>query len=218
MKWYYADGDNRVGPLEEAALDELIASGKVRPETLVWREGMPSWQPLRVVRDSTMGPVAVVRDSTMGPAAGHKVRYAGFWIRFAARCIDGVLLAMVNAVVKIPLTIMLGIGGGRSAGLVFLPVAIGLAGASVIISIGVGVLYEAYFVSTRGGTLGKLALGLRIVRADGGPVSGSLAVKRYFAQWLSALILLIGYIMAAFDDEKRALHDRLCETRVIHAR
>ena len=53
MIWYYADGANRVGPIEEKVLDELIASGKVGRETLVWREGMPSWQPLRVVRDAT---------------------------------------------------------------------------------------------------------------------------------------------------------------------
>jgi uncharacterized RDD family membrane protein YckC len=43
-------------------------------------------------------------------------------------------------------------------------------------------------------------------------------VGRYFAQWISAIILAIGYIMAAFDDQKRALHDRICETRVIHVR
>jgi uncharacterized RDD family membrane protein YckC len=168
---------------------------------------MPSWQPLRVVRDTTALP-----------AASAQVRYAGFWIRFAARFIDGVLLGIVNAILRAPLTIMLGLGGVHSAGFILFPMAVGLAGVSVVISIGVGVLYEAYFVSTRGGTLGKLALGIKIVRADGGPVSGSLAVKRYFAQWISALILLIGYIMVAFDGQKRALHDRICETRVVHAR
>ena len=56
------------------------------------------------------------------------------------------------------------------------------------------------------------------VRAGGGPVPGSLAVKRYFAQWVSALILMIGYFMAAIDEQKRALHDRICDTRVVHSR
>jgi hypothetical protein len=36
--------------------------------------------------------------------------------------------------------------------------------------------------------------------------------------WLSWLTLCIGFIIAAFDHEKRALHDYLCQTRVIHAR
>jgi uncharacterized RDD family membrane protein YckC len=94
----------------------------------------------------------------------------------------------------------------------------GLLGLVQMLQLAIAVAYEAYFVSTRGGTLGKLALGLRIIRADGSPVPAGLAVGRYFAQWISAIILMIGYIMAAFDDQKRALHDRICETRVIHVR
>ena len=78
------------------------------------------------------------------------------------------------------------------------------------------VAYEAYFVSTRGATPGKMALGLKIVQADGSPVPVGLAVGRYFAQWISAFIFMIGFIMAGFDAEKRSLHDRICNTRVIH--
>ena len=94
--------------------------------------------------------------------------------------------------------------------------------AAVVVATLVSVLiaagYEIYFVAGRGATLGKMALGLQIVRADGAPISMGLAAGRYFAQWLSGLILMIGYIMAGFDDQKRALHDRICETRVIHVR
>jgi uncharacterized RDD family membrane protein YckC len=38
---------------------------------------------------------------------------------------------------------------------------------------------------------------------------------RHFAKILSGIILYIGYLMAFWDDEKRALHDRICSTRVI---
>ena len=44
---------------------------------------------------------------------------------------------------------------------------------------------------------------------------GGWAFGRHFAKYLSAMILLIGYIMAAFDDQRRTLHDRICETRVV---
>src|SRR5262249_14587715 len=47
---YYADGGRQVGPIEEAALDELVKSGVVRDETLIWREGMANWQPHSAVR------------------------------------------------------------------------------------------------------------------------------------------------------------------------
>ena len=60
-----------------------------------------------------------------------------------------------------------------------------------------------------------MALGLRIVRADGSSLTYGRATGRFFADYLSNLILFIGYIMAAFDDEKRTLHDRICDTRVV---
>jgi uncharacterized RDD family membrane protein YckC len=54
-----------------------------------------------------------------------------------------------------------------------------------------------------------------VVRPDGRPVDLGRAFGRYFAKILSAFILLIGYIIAGFDSEKRALHDMICDTRVI---
>jgi uncharacterized RDD family membrane protein YckC len=159
-----------------------------------------------------------------GQAIGQR-RYAGFWIRFVARLIDGVLLFIVSLIVSIPLTLVMGgaaigIGGSRdpAAALAALPAILALAGLRALIQIAIGVTYEAYFVSTRGGTLGKLALGLKIIKADGSPVPLGLAAGRYFAQILSSIILFIGYIMAGFDPEKRALHDRICDTRVIYSK
>jgi uncharacterized RDD family membrane protein YckC len=70
-------------------------------------------------------------------------------------------------------------------------------------------------VGKYGATLGKMAAKIRVVTADGGKVSYGRATGRYFAKLLSAFTCLIGFIMAAFDEEKRALHDRICNTRVI---
>ena len=47
MTWYYADAGRQVGPVEEAALDDLVRAGVVRDDTLVWRDGMPNWQTAR---------------------------------------------------------------------------------------------------------------------------------------------------------------------------
>jgi uncharacterized RDD family membrane protein YckC len=77
------------------------------------------------------------------------------------------------------------------------------------------IVYEVYFISTKGATLGKMALGVKVISSDGGPVSSATALGRYFAKILSGLILMIGYIMAGFDEQKRALHDHICNTRVI---
>jgi hypothetical protein len=50
MTWYYALGNERQGPIDDAALDRLIASGVVTPDTLVWKAGMADWQPLGQAR------------------------------------------------------------------------------------------------------------------------------------------------------------------------
>jgi uncharacterized RDD family membrane protein YckC len=77
--------------------------------------------------------------------------------------------------------------------------------------------YSAGFVSTKGATLGKMACGLRVINADGTlKISIGKAIGRYFAEMLSGVILGIGYLMVAFDSEKRALHDHICKTRVIY--
>jgi uncharacterized RDD family membrane protein YckC len=61
-----------------------------------------------------------------------------------------------------------------------------------------------------------MACQLRVIRADGSNLDWGLAIGRHFAKILSYLTLFIGFIMAGFDEEKRALHDRICETRVVY--
>ena len=214
MNWYYSDGGKQIGPVDETELNRMVTLGAVRSDTLVWHDGLASWQPLGVVRG--MHPAAAV-------AAGR--HYGGFWIRFLARIIDVILLGVINAIVRFPLMLMFGLGtmgmrglGEGRGGLVFGPAMMGVVGLSALIGIALGAAYEVYFLSAQGATPGKMALGLRVIRPDGGPISPMLALGRHFALWISGIILMIGYIMAAFDPEKRALHDRICETRVIYSR
>ena len=54
-----------------------------------------------------------------------------------------------------------------------------------------------------------------MVTPDGGQIGYIKAFVRYVGKVVSWIILGIGFIMAAFDGEKRALHDRMCETRVV---
>jgi len=84
-----------------------------------------------------------------------------------------------------------------------------------LLQLAITATYTTWLVGKYGATLGKMACQLKVITADGGRVSYPRALGRYFAEILSSIILLIGYIMAAFDDEKRTLHDRICNTRVI---
>ena len=45
MSWYYAENSERRGPVDDATFQGLVANGTIRPDTLVWQEGMPDWKP-----------------------------------------------------------------------------------------------------------------------------------------------------------------------------
>lgn len=50
MDWFYSDNDKQAGPVSESQMDELLRSGIIGRDTLVWRSGMTDWQPLHVAR------------------------------------------------------------------------------------------------------------------------------------------------------------------------
>jgi uncharacterized RDD family membrane protein YckC len=143
-----------------------------------------------------------------GAALPMEMRYAGFWKRVGAKIIDGIILYIVNIALSFALGLNL-FATKRTAEEI--PLAMILMAVQYIIYFG----YEVFFIGKYGATPGKMAIGIKIVNADGSKVSYLKAFGRIFANILSALILGIGYIMVAFDDEKRALHDRICNTRVI---
>jgi uncharacterized RDD family membrane protein YckC len=82
----------------------------------------------------------------------------------------------------------------------------------------IGLLYDIFFIRKYDATPGKMALGVKLLRADGSKLSIGRIIGRYFAHIISALPLGIGYIVAGFDDEKRTFHDRICDTRVVKTR
>ncbi len=53
MTWYYVDAGQQAGPVDDSALAELVRSGKIQPDTLVWHEGMQAWSAYRNVAPST---------------------------------------------------------------------------------------------------------------------------------------------------------------------
>ncbi len=60
-----------------------------------------------------------------------------------------------------------------------------------------------------------MLLPIPVVTADGKPVNYARATGRCFAEYLSAMVCYIGFILAFFDDQRRTLHDRICNTLVI---
>ncbi len=141
-----------------------------------------------------------------------ELNYARVLTRFAALIVDGVLLYAINMGISLlaGLTAAQAVGV-QPKGLGVLPIVL------FIIQFGLGIGYEVFMIGKYGATLGKMACKIKVVTADGGSVSYGRALGRYFAKILSGLTCLIGYIIAIFDNpQKRALHDHICNTRVIN--
>jgi uncharacterized RDD family membrane protein YckC len=155
-------------------------------------------------------------------------RYGGFWIRFGARFVDGLVFmvpGLIFAAVLIPNLIRAGRQAGNPAspppfsaltgfGLITFFLFLFLASAC----------YEILMLRYRSATLGKMACGLKVIRPDGRSLSWGVCFGRFFMwnlvtssiPYLNSVLMLVSSIMLGVDDEKRALHDRVCDTRVIH--
>ncbi len=143
-----------------------------------------------------------------GAARPGELLYAGFAPRFAAKFVDGLILFVVNMGISFLIGLMITKQSGPSSVLVFKAV-------ELLLQTALAATMVTYFLGKFGATPGKMALGLAVVTPEGGEISYSRAFGRYFAEILSSIILFIGYLMVLFDEEKRALHDRICNTRVI---
>ena len=260
MNWYYVDLGQQAGPVNDAQFEELVRSGKIQPDTLVWREGMAAWQSCREVNapaPSSGPPPAGGPSYTPGQAAeavcaecgnmfaiqdmihhggalggiyicanckpvflqklaeGAKIstgelNYAGFWTRFAAYFLDVLILMAVNFCISL----VAGLSMAQAVG-VQPKGAIAFQLVLFAIQMTINISYEVVLIGKYGATVGKMACKIMVVTADGGRVSYLRALGRYFAKMLSGFTCLIGYIIAAFDGQKRALHDHICNTRVV---
>jgi len=138
---------------------------------------------------STLQTPAAAHDGPTGPRAG-------FWRRFAASVIDGIIVAIPIVVLSL---LLKGVG-----------YAIGL------------LLSVAYFTYLEGGptgqTLGKRVLAIRVVSFDtGGPIGYARAFIRFIGKNVSALIIYIGYLWMLWDGEKQCWHDKFASDVVVPA-
>lgn len=141
--------------------------------------------------------------------------YAGFWLRFVAAFLDGLLLQ----VVIMPIAFMVGLVVGVAGGAVSMPepgteLVAGIGGMAL--GLVAGWLYSALMESSqKQATLGKMLLGIRVTDEQGQRISFARATGRHFAKLVSAITLFIGYIMAGFTAKKQALHDMMAGTLVV---
>jgi uncharacterized RDD family membrane protein YckC len=149
------------------------------------------------------------------------MRYGGFWIRVLAKFIDGIIVGIPVMTLYMIAVFGFGMGGaamqpGQIPDVAMLMASLGLQLGLQVIGIILGAFYNVFFVVKYGATPGKMIVGLRIIMANGDRLGVGRAIGRYFAEMVSGMVCYIGYIIVAFDDQKRSLHDHMCSTRVVY--
>jgi uncharacterized RDD family membrane protein YckC len=134
--------------------------------------------------------VGVARTSAVDAVAPAEVEYMGFWIRVVAAIIDGVLLSVAGAVLGMLLPGYL--------------------------SFLLGWVYAVLFIGLKGQTLGKMALNIQVVDAQGNvPGIGRAILREIVGKFVSAIAIGLGYLWVGWDRQKRGWHDHIAGTYVI---
>jgi serine/threonine protein kinase len=215
-----------IPPVEEQSPIEPTDDQTAAPvvEQSLVAEAAPPSEPSRVVVEQDTRPpvVPAAADKLPPPGAGvapkparmspspprsasaqPNFRYAGFWRRLAAFAIDALILTVVLFIVAIPAAVM----SPHSP-----------PGWYVVVLFGLPVIYGIAFIARSGRTPGMKRLGIQVTKdGESGGVGVRTAFGRYLASILSSLALWIGFLAIAWHPEKRAWHDSIAGTWVVHS-
>ena len=211
-QWFYVADDRQVGPVAQAELLRLLQTGVIPPETLVWAEDLDDWRPASAIPGLQTFPSPLIPP----PLQPEVVRsYAGFWKRFAALLIDIVILVVGGALAGGILGGVMGFFMG-AAGVDVETITKVAGGVGQVLGYVLNWLYFTLFESSRlQATPGKLVVGIEVVDLNGRRIGFGRANGRYWSKLISGIIFLVGYLMAAFTEQKQALHDIIAGCLVV---
>ncbi len=203
---------------ENAHAEAMVQAAEAAPDDGAYR-------PYAIVEASPYAPPQARVDEMQGVVSGGRVVYAGLWKRFAAAFIDNFVTTAISYAALIPFSLIFGLGAagmGSGASNPFLEGAgIAMIGGMYLVMILLPAVYFGWMhASSHQASLGKMAVGIKIVRGDGQRITFWRGFLRYIAYILFALVtcglgVLISALMTAFTERKQALHDMICDTLVV---
>jgi uncharacterized RDD family membrane protein YckC len=210
------------GPATLEELRSWIRDGRVAAMTQVWRSDGGLWSPAG--RYAELGGELARLHAAVAAA---RPRPCGFWARLGAYMIDTLVLVAIFQLVWTPLA------GARHSAMPAMPtwpkemtdaavqqfLQQWQAWANPLLPLFYPIffLYDVLLNGRYGATIGKMAVGARIVLLDGAPIGYPRAALRWLAARVSDFLFL-GYLLIAIRPDKRALHDLLAGTKVIYKR
>jgi len=213
MQIHVAKSGQQSGPYTVEQVQNMVRSGLLSAADLGWHEGMAEWAPLHTIVGLGVPPPTGAAASPMGAGGPPADRMK----RLVATSLDGLVFG-VTAAMAFGLGFLSGTGFHWGVGL--------LSGLGLMSIVWVGMLVcQCYLLAIRGQTIGKIVMGLRIVRfEDGGNPGFVKAVLLRTFLWaiitavpvVGTLVGVVG-ILFIFRDDQRCLHDHLAGTRVVNA-
>jgi uncharacterized RDD family membrane protein YckC len=231
MQIHIAKNGQRMGPYSETQVREMLAAGSIATTDLAWYEGMADWKPVGEVLPASTAPgvaapsVPPVTPSPVAPPPGATFspvvrpidpNLAGRGSRLLAFLIDGFIFTLCC----VPGGIMLWMGaddhndtlqiiGGILIGVLFLALMV----------------LQIYLLSTRGQTIGKKMMSVKIVKYadDSNPGFVHACLLRLIVPGFINGIPFIGYLFPIVDacfifgEERRCVHDLIASTKVVNA-
>ena len=144
------------------------------------------------------------------------MRYAGFWKRFGAWVLDMLITGIVAAILGMAALSLIALAISVDGGL-FQLIAQYLAGVTILVMLLLHFVYYGFFWSQHGNSLGMKAFEIKVVRRKSAaqPSFFRAGLRGTVGYYISALILGVGYLWAAFDRNKQAWHDKVFDTIVV---
>ncbi|OWV21907.1 RDD family protein [Fibrobacter sp. UWB3] len=243
MKWFYidtsiTDGDRRQGPYSIDEIKDFVNEGKIKDETLVWHSGETNWKAWKDFPEASEPPEPTEEEllkqtiETLLQGRMQRKRFAGFFVRANAFIIDNLILSVVGAIFLYIMSLagMLDLNAvseivnqyiDNPGSTDLVSKALDLPGMSTFFTIWsiVQAIYFIVFHAVWGATPGKKLLRIHVEMANGEKLSWAFSIFRFVASIVTQATLIfygLGYLIVLIDPQKRALHDYLAKTRVVH--
>jgi uncharacterized RDD family membrane protein YckC len=153
---------------------------------------------------------------------------SGWWRRVGAHVIDGIIIGALALVLLVAITAPFSVGFFVNDTVGVGAVIVGLLFACLCVFVAALVYAPWMMARTNGRTLGRMVTGIRVVRASGEPIDFGFAMLREVAvKWLLfnavagsltfGIAPLVDYLWPLWDEQNRALHDFVVDTRVVMA-
>jgi uncharacterized RDD family membrane protein YckC len=213
MQIHVAKSGQQSGPYTLEQVQNMVRSGLLSAADLGWHEGMAEWAPLHTIAGLGVPPPTGAAAAPMGAGGPPADRVK----RLVATVLDGLIFG-VTAGMAFGMGFLSGAGFHWGVGL--------LSGFGLMSIVWLGMLVcQCYLLAIRGQTIGKIVMGLRIVRFEDGGNPGFVkaVLLRTFLWALITAVPVVGTLVGVvgilfiFRDDQRCLHDHLAGTRVVNA-